>query len=87
MRPESYNLDYVNRFNKDFQSIFKSFITQKSFYELIVNKQKMSHEPSSKEADLVHNHYLKLIYNHYLIKLVLNVHVQRDVDQNYQSFR
>ncbi len=72
MRTASYNINYINRFNKDFQRVFKQFIAQKSAYELIVNKLRMPHKPPSREADVAHNHFLKLIYNHYLIKLVLN---------------
>jgi len=48
----------------------------------------MPHDPPSKEADLVHNHYLKLIYNHYLIKLVLNgdLIIHSVKDSNYIAY-
>lgn len=63
------DIRFVIAYEKHFQEEFARFFAQKQLYELIAEKQKISLEPPSREADLAHNHYIKVIYNTQLLKL------------------
>ena len=52
------DIRFVIAYEKHFQEEFARFFAQKQLYELIAEKQKISLEPPSREADLAHNHYI-----------------------------
>ena len=62
------DITFILAYTPDFQREFKKFFAQKQLYEFIAEKQKIPLEPPSKEADLAHNHYIKVIYNTQLLK-------------------
>ncbi len=68
MAEKHTDITFILAYTPDFQREFTKFFSQKQLYEFIAEKQKIPLEPPSRDADLAHNHYIKVIYNTQLLK-------------------
>jgi|GEM_PF-2716333 len=62
------DLEFIAKYPPTFQREFAKFFAQKQFCEFVAERQKIPLDPPSKEADVAHNHFIKVIYNTQLLK-------------------